>query len=917
MLSRWKASQTSGPKAKQTLKLVWKSLQDASKAEQTEDEEKEKVSQEMGVNSTSPSDQRREQVNAVEPEDMEIFRNSDSDGDKSGEDIDLCGGSPSTGEQCSVALSVNCLSLAWELGKALRLDDDVIVGYVAPPDSAAMNKLALQLLKKWWKRVGSQEKTVLMTKLLQDYNIQDCNADREISDQTLVALGRQIAPEKFYEIGEKLGFNKSELLNIEHRTLNNRKDANIQMLSKWKASQSSGPKAKQTLQLVLKSLEDASKAEKTKDEEEEEEDSQELEGNSTSLHEHRTEQRESVEPDDMEIIRNSDSDGDGDKTGEVIDLCGGSPSTHEQCIIALSVNCLSLAWELGKALRLDDDVIVGYVAPSNPAAINRLAWQLLNKQCRRVGSQEKTELMTKLFQDYNIQNCNAGHDEISRKICTTPDLLDFSQRLDLAASEVVQVMSTCVSFPPTSIRHIVLQMLQEWVRRGGTRQRLLEISQAFHFNDAADKIATEIERHPGFLDPFSHGIIDHDGGELKLDELDMRVSIPAGAIPKETRSMVTLRVPSCCLSKIPLKDGEVLITPVIECSFTQELLKPATVALPQFIHPEQHQDDLRVSLYTKLGPGTFGHRSVLPNTPRGFHISEDVVDFPTHHLQQCALSSSNFRGVQYTCEVHLPLFMTPSQKSTLRICIAHPCNRYPAEMRRRQESLSEPFYQLATVIKFSLESKEDDLKLLCFMRRRQESLSEPFYQLATVIKFSLESKEDDLKLLCLSDSEKVQETVPVRGLLKGECNTLDFELMSSPDEGGAKSICLRIEQGTSTLAEQHMPTSIEVEPDYGASQTFGQIKFASDNMLKVLSGVVCAIKDARDLGYQLGFSHSTVEKYLDRADSSGSSVSSSGFREMLCDWRRCVRPNEQVSKLRLALEKAGLSYAAEVLLPEI
>ncbi|XP_030837231.1 uncharacterized protein LOC105440953 [Strongylocentrotus purpuratus] len=702
----------------------------------------------------------------------------------------------------------------------------------------------------------------------------------DIPDRTLLELGRQIASaKKFYEIGEKLGFNKTELQHIEHRTLNNRKDANIQMLSRWKASQTSGPKAKQTLKLVWKSLQDASKAEQTEDEEKEKV-SQEMGVNSTSPSDQRREQVNAVEPEDMEIFRNSDSD--GDKSGEDIDLCGGSPSTGEQCSVALSVNCLSLAWELGKALRLDDDVIVGYVAPPDSAAMNKLALQLLKKWWKRVGSQEKTVLMTKLLQDYNIQDCNAGHDEISRKICTTPDLLDFSQRLNLAASEVVQVMSTCVSFPPTSIRHIVLQMLQEWVRRGGTRQRLLEISQAFHFNDAADKIATEIERHPGFLDPFSHGIIDHDGGELKLDELDMRVSIPAGAIPKETRSMVTLRVPSCCLSKIPLKDGEVLITPVIECSFTQELLKPATVALPQFIHPEQHQDDLRVSLYTKLGPGTFGHRSVLPNTPRGFHISEDVVDFPTHHLQQCALSSSNFRGVQYTCEVHLPLFMTPSQKSTLRICIAHPCNRYPAEMRRRQESLSEPFYQLATVIKFSLESKEDDLKLLC-----------------------------------LSDSEKVQETVPVRGLLKGECNTLDFELMSSPDEGGAKSICLRIEQGTSTLAEQHMPTSMEVEPDYGASQTFGQIKFASDNMLKVLSGVVCAIKDARDLGYQLGFSHSTVEKYLDRADSSGSSVSSSGFREMLCDWRRCVRPNEQVSKLRLALEKAGLSYASEVLLPEI
>ena len=51
-------------------------------------------------------------------------------------------------------------------------------------------------------------------------------------------------------------------------------------------------------------------------------------------------------------------------------------------------------------------------------------------------------------------------------------------------------MSTSVSFPPTLIRQIVVQMLQKWVQQGGTRQRLLEIAQAFHFNDAADKIAT-------------------------------------------------------------------------------------------------------------------------------------------------------------------------------------------------------------------------------------------------------------------------------------------------------------------------------------------------------------------------------------------------------------------------------------------
>ncbi|XP_030837314.1 uncharacterized protein LOC115922502 [Strongylocentrotus purpuratus] len=144
------------------------------------------------------------------------------------------------------------------------------------------------------------------------------------------------------------------------------------------------------------------------------------------------------------------------------------------------------------------------------------------------------------------------------------------------------------------------------------------------------------------------------------------------------RSLITLSVPSRCSSKIPLKDGEVLITPVIECSFTQELIKPATVALPHCIHPVQHQDDLRVSLYTKLGPGTFGYRSLLPNTSRDFDISEDIVGFPTRHLQLWALSSSNVHGVQFTCEVFQPLFMLPSQKSTLRIRIAHPSHRYHA-----------------------------------------------------------------------------------------------------------------------------------------------------------------------------------------------------------------------------------------------
>eukprot|EP00057_Strongylocentrotus_purpuratus_P017339 XP_011671813.1 PREDICTED: uncharacterized protein LOC105441894 [Strongylocentrotus purpuratus] len=87
----------------------------------------------------------------------------------------------------------------------------------------------------------------------------------EIPGRTLLAFARQIRPKKFYEIGGKLGFNKSELQHIEHRTLYNRNNANIQMLSHWIASQTSGPKAKQTLKLVWESVQDSSKAEKTED----------------------------------------------------------------------------------------------------------------------------------------------------------------------------------------------------------------------------------------------------------------------------------------------------------------------------------------------------------------------------------------------------------------------------------------------------------------------------------------------------------------------------------------------------------------------------------------------------------------------------------------------------------------------------
>ena len=54
--------------------------------------------------------------------------------------------------------------------------------------------------------------------------------------------------------------------------------------------------------------------------------------------------------------------------------------------------------------------------------------------------------------------------------------------------------------------------------------------------------------------------------------------------------------------------------------------------------------------------------------------------------------------------------------------------------------------------------------------------------------------------------------IVVKEHVNGDCNTLNFGLLSSNAEGGANNIYLRIEQGTSTLAEQQIPTSMEGMP---------------------------------------------------------------------------------------------------------
>eukprot|EP00057_Strongylocentrotus_purpuratus_P024787 XP_011679261.1 PREDICTED: uncharacterized protein LOC763955 [Strongylocentrotus purpuratus] len=206
MLSKWKASQTSGNEAIQTLKLVWESVKAVRNVENLEDEGSSRELEQTPVEKTKPNEP------SCEHEDMEIIVTSD------------CG------------------------------------------------------------------------KETHNFVVHICEIMKvEVLDKTLLAFSRKIKPEQFSEIGGKLGLSKTELEHIQHRTLSNRKDANIQMLSKWKASQTSGNEAIQTLTLVWESVQAVPNVESLEDE-----------GSSGKLEQTPVEKMKpnepSCEPEDMEII---------------------------------------------------------------------------------------------------------------------------------------------------------------------------------------------------------------------------------------------------------------------------------------------------------------------------------------------------------------------------------------------------------------------------------------------------------------------------------------------------------------------------------------------------------------------------------------------------------------------------------------
>eukprot|EP00057_Strongylocentrotus_purpuratus_P011446 XP_011665920.1 PREDICTED: uncharacterized protein LOC105439082 [Strongylocentrotus purpuratus] len=247
------------------------------------------------------------------------------------------------------------------------------------------------------------------------------------------------------------------------------------------------------------------------------------------------------------------------------------------------------------------------------AVLHKIARQLVDIWWNGLKEGEKEDKFVELLSEFHITDVKTGllaskaefkrREEISKAIGSKTDLMDLCHRLDVKPSVVLKIMSTLMTFPPHIIGRVALKMLKEWVHQGGARERLLEVAQAFRFNDAAVKIAEAMKCQPSYMPFISHGIIDHRGGELTFDKLDIAVSIPEGAIPKGMRSVVTLRIPTHDTPTIPVREGEVVITPVVEGSLTQDLLKPATVVLPHCTNHRELTEDSSVILYTRTGPG--------------------------------------------------------------------------------------------------------------------------------------------------------------------------------------------------------------------------------------------------------------------------------------------------------------------------
>ncbi|XP_063960372.1 uncharacterized protein LOC135155399 [Lytechinus pictus] len=700
----------------------------------------------------------------------------------------------------------------------------------------------------------------------------DTSSVSEIPDKTLLDLSRKIKPEKYFETGRKLGLSKVELEHIRHRTFSNRRETNIQMLSTWKSSQPPGEKAVETLKLVWDSVQSVTKSEN----------SEEDEDTSTVLKQvvvERAKQNE-LEQEQLKIIdfsETDDSSGSSCKHAEIhedLDKHGGIPSTEELCNVARHIKTLQTARSLGKALRIDDITIVSYVTQQSHSLLHETAQQILRMWEDGLQEEVKKVELHKLLVKYNLSGDKpGGFTEIAKLIRSEADLVGLIHHLDVQPTSVLEVIKTSAALTPHMIIPVALKMLIEWSKKG-TRERLVAIAQAFRFR-GVDLLVKGLACHSSYQYFISYGIIDHKGGKLTLDVLGIAVSIPKGAIPKGMLSTATLRVLFRNIRRLPMRDDEVLITPVIETSLTQELLKPASIVLPHCMGFKNDYSTL--VMYTKTRQGKFGRRILTGDDLR---ISKSTIEFCTRHIEVLAVCSTDLRDLQLTCLVFQPTMKSPADHPSLRVYVIHPYKAYTQDIIMKELTSSVPYCQVEKEFKFSIGSKSKHLTVICHEETKQQN-----------------------------------QMIPLSGVLNGQCSPVVFMLQFTPEENGKKNIRIAIKERDEPISDREFNVAIEDEPDYTTNRRVSEGRWSclSNNLIESLADVIPKQSDANSLGGYLGFSESTVEQYLDRSDSS-KKCSRSGFVEMLSDWRRRVRPSEQVEELHRALKDAGLTYVTYTIL---
>ncbi|XP_041467425.1 uncharacterized protein LOC121417759 [Lytechinus variegatus] len=218
--------------------------------------------------------------------------------------------------------------------------------------------------------------------------------------------------------------------------------------------------------------------------------------------------------------------------------------------------------------------------------------------------------------------------------------------------------------------------------------------------------------------------------------------------------------------------------------------------------------------------------------------------------------------------------MDPTQNPTLRIFILHPCMNYVQDVVRTEKCSPVAYCPVMEELKFSIDSTTRDLRIVC----------------------------------CIGTA-KIKKIMPIKDVLSGRISRVDFELLFTPNEKGKKKVEMTIQEGSKIYAESKFETSIEDEPDYTRDQkdSHGHLQYVPDSILKILAEEIRSPKELKSLAYQLGFSPSATKKYLNQPELS---------MEVLRDWRRRVRPSQQIDELHEALKNAGLGQSAEIFLPE-